>query len=72
MRLAAAIAKLHATGATAARVEAYCLRDRGKVLMVDPAPTTMRNGRAAMAGTCPTCGGRLVRAVAKATATAAG
>jgi hypothetical protein len=70
VRLAAAIAKLRAGRASAAPVEAYCLRDRAKVAMLDPVPTTMRNGQPALAGTCPRCGGRLVRAVAKAAAAA--
>ncbi len=66
VRLAAAIAKLQATPGGAAPIEAYCLRDKAKVAMVDPTPTTMRNGQPALSGTCPRCGGRLVRAVAKA------
>ena len=64
-RLEAAIAKLQAPDAAGPAVEAYCLRDRTKVVMAAPTPTTMRNGRPAMAGTCPRCGGRLVRAVAR-------
>jgi hypothetical protein len=68
-RLAARIAELQAPPATGATVQAYCLRDRSKVDMVSPAATTMRNGQPALVGTCPRCGGRLVRAVARAAAT---
>jgi len=42
-------------------VRSYCLRDRMTVVIVDPVPTVMRNGRPAMTGTCPSCGGRLTR-----------
>jgi uncharacterized protein DUF5679 len=64
-RLAAAIAKLQAPAADGAAIEAYCLRDRSKVAMVDPVRTTMRTGQPALVGTCPRCGGRLVRAVSR-------
>jgi hypothetical protein len=40
---------------------AYCLRERRTVDMVAPATITMRNGRAGIAGTCPSCGARVVR-----------
>jgi len=39
---------------------AYCLRERRSVAMVDPAPIVMRNGRSGLAGTCPSCGARVV------------
>ncbi len=39
---------------------AYCMRERRTVLMVDPEAVVMRNGRAALAGTCPSCGARVV------------
>ena len=41
--------------------EVYCLRDRAKVRMRNPRAMTMRNGRAGTTGTCPVCGGRVVR-----------
>lgn len=47
--------------ATAPGPEAWCLRERKRVAMVGAAPMTMRNGRAAVAGTCPSCGARVVR-----------
>lgn len=50
---------------TAGAILAYCLRDRERVTMQDPRPVTMRNGQPALAGTCPKCGGGLVRAVAR-------
>jgi chromosome segregation ATPase len=43
-----------------ARVAAYCLRERRRVEMTDAAPMTLRNGRSALAGTCPSCGARIV------------
>ncbi len=49
------------TVATAPGPEAWCLRERKRVAMVGAAPMTMRNGRAAVAGTCPSCGARVVR-----------
>ncbi len=41
--------------------QAYCLREKQKVVMVDPAPIVMRNGRPGTSGTCPSCGSRLTR-----------
>lgn len=40
---------------------AYCLREKQKVSMVDPAPILMRNGRSGITGTCPSCGARVTR-----------
>jgi hypothetical protein len=48
---------------------AYCMRERRTVSMVDPEAVVMRNGRAALAGTCPSCGARVVT-TARATRTA--
>ena len=67
--LEAAIAKLRPKSVEP--VFAYCLRDRERVAMEDPQPTTMKNGRSALAGRCPKCGQRLVRPVATPRATAA-
>jgi hypothetical protein len=38
---------------------AYCLKDHRMVAMVDPMPIQMRNGRAAVAGRCASCGARV-------------
>ena len=64
-RLTDEIAKLRGSSqAPAVAIEAYCLKDRAKVVMVDPQPATMRTGQAAMAGRCPLCGAKVMRAVA--------
>jgi len=60
-RAAALAAAISEARAAAARLQVYCLRDRMKVSMRHPEPMTMRNGRAGVAGTCPTCGNRVVR-----------
>ncbi len=39
-------------------VQAYCVKDRK---MVDPKQITLKNGRTAMQGTCPTCGTKVTR-----------
>jgi uncharacterized coiled-coil protein SlyX len=50
-----------ATGEEAdAGVAAYCLRERRRVTLTNALPITLRNGRAALAGTCPSCGVRIV------------
>lgn len=41
-------------------VAGYCLRERRRVTLVDAMPVTLRNGRSALAGTCPDCGARIV------------
>ncbi len=51
------------TAAAKSGPRAYCLRDRRTIVMVDPQPTVMRNGRPALAGRCPSCGMRVVRPV---------
>jgi hypothetical protein len=45
---------------TGVAVAGYCLRERRRVTIVDATPVVLRNGRAAMAGTCPECGVRIV------------
>ena len=35
----------------------YCVKDKAKVEIVDPKGVTMKNGKPATRGTCPTCGG---------------
>lgn len=42
-------------------VEAYCLREKTRVTIRDAAPIVLSNGRSALAGTCPSCGARVVR-----------
>jgi len=62
-----------ASGALAAAdagLMAYCMRERLMVSIVNPEPSVMRNGRAAITGTCPSCGARVVT-TARATAKAA-
>jgi hypothetical protein len=39
----------------------YCLREKRTVTILGPEPIVMRNGRTATAGTCPSCGARIVR-----------
>jgi DNA polymerase II large subunit len=41
--------------------QGYCVKDKEKVEMVDPKPITLKNGRAALSGTCPKCGGKIMR-----------
>ena len=35
--------------------EAYCVKCKSKRTMSNAAPVTMKNGRKAMKGSCPTC-----------------
>lgn len=37
-------------------MEGYCLKCKAKKEMKDAAKVTMKNGREAMKGKCPTCG----------------
>jgi len=47
--------------ASAAPVQAFCLRERRRVDILNPVPIVLSNGRPAIAGTCPSCGVRVVR-----------
>ncbi len=38
----------------------YCMREKRRVQISGPEPVTLSNGRAAVAGTCSTCGARVV------------
>jgi Domain of unknown function (DUF5679) len=38
----------------------FCLREKRPVPIHDPLPVTLSNGRAAIAGTCATCGSRVM------------
>ena len=42
-------------------MEAYCLKCRTKREMSDPTPVTMKNGKTATRGKCPTCGTQMYR-----------
>ena len=42
-------------------VQAYCMKCRGKKEMRDPKSVTMKNGKAATQGTCPSCGTKMFR-----------
>jgi hypothetical protein len=41
-------------------VPGYCLRERRRVVVAGAELVTLRNGRAALAGTCPDCGARII------------
>lgn len=42
-------------------VEAYCLKCRVKREMSNPTPITMKNGKPATEGKCPTCGTKMFK-----------
>ena len=46
-------------------VEAYCLREKKRVQMVDPKPVVTANGGSALSGTCPSCGAALYKLVSR-------
>ena len=41
--------------------EAYCVKDKKKVEVKNPQKITMKNGKPALQGTCPICGGKVFR-----------
>jgi hypothetical protein len=41
--------------------EGYCVKDKKKVEIQNPVTITMKNGKPATQGTCPTCGGKVTR-----------
>ena len=41
--------------------EAYCVKDKKKVEVLNPQRITMKNGKPAIQGTCPICGGKVFR-----------
>ena len=43
------------------QMQAYCLKCRTKKEMKDAKAITMKNGRPATQGTCPTCGTKMFR-----------
>ena len=42
-------------------VQAYCVKCRAKKELKDPKSITMKNGKPATQGTCPTCGTKMFR-----------
>ncbi len=42
-------------------MEAYCVKCHAKKEMKDAKAITMKNGKAATQGTCPTCGTKMFR-----------
>jgi hypothetical protein len=54
-------------GGGGATLEAYCLKCRTKREMKGAKAITMKNGKPATEGTCPTCGTRMFK-IGKATA----
>jgi hypothetical protein len=46
-------------------VEAYCVKCRKKVNMLEPKEETLKNGRRAMMGKCGACGTKLCRILGK-------
>ena len=41
--------------------QAYCVKDKQKVEISNPQNITMKNGKPAIQGTCPICGGKVFR-----------
>jgi hypothetical protein len=41
--------------------EAYCVKDKKKVEVQNAQKITMKNGKPAIQGTCPVCGGKVFR-----------
>jgi hypothetical protein len=46
-------------------LQAYCLREKRRVQMVDPKPVVTANGGSALSGTCPSCGASLYKLVGR-------
>jgi len=42
-------------------MEAYCVKCKSKKEMADPMPVTMKNGKPATQGVCPTCATKIFR-----------
>ena len=42
-------------------MEAYCMKCKAKKEIKNPQPTTMKNGKPATTGECPTCGTKLFK-----------
>ncbi|HEV2473119.1 MAG TPA: DUF5679 domain-containing protein [Chthonomonadales bacterium] len=50
-----------ARGKGGAFMEAYCVKCKAKKEMKNPTAITMKNGKPATTGTCPTCGTKMVK-----------
>ena len=48
-------------GRAIAMAEAYCVKDKKKVEVQNAQKITMKNGKPALQGTCPECGGKVFR-----------
>jgi len=59
----AAVGVSPVAAATLEQITAYCLRCRAKRKMKDPTFVTLKSGRRAIQGTCPTCGTKMFRIV---------
>lgn len=59
-------AEAQASSADAKPVEAYCLREKKRVQMLDPKPVVTKSGGSALSGTCPSCGAALYKLVGRA------
>ena len=59
-------ADAHTTGNEPKPIQAYCMREKKLVPMLDPKPIVRANGRAALSGTCPSCGSALNKQVRRA------
>jgi len=46
-------------------VEAYCLREKKRVQMLDPKPVVTASGGSALSGTCSSCGAALFKLVSR-------
>ena len=46
-------------------MQAYCVKCKTKVEVKNPQDITMKNGRPAVTGTCPTCGTKVFKIKAK-------
>lgn len=44
---------------------AYCVKDRKSVEIKDPKEVTLKNGREALQGVCPSCGTKVSRILGK-------
>jgi hypothetical protein len=42
-------------------IEGYCMKERKKVAIANPEPTTSKDGRSAVRGTCADCGSKIFR-----------
>ena len=52
---------LNLTNKGGEHMQAYCVKCRAKKEMKDPKSITMKNGKPATQGTCPSCGTKMFR-----------